>query len=725
MSILSWNCQGAGSTETVQFLRALRRKYYPDLVFLMETKQKYDYIVGLKKQLGYDHVFTVEPEGLSGGLALLWKDNFQVSVLSSDKRIIDLKVTVGSTSCYISCVYGDPVMARRQIVWDRLVNLGLRRDAAWLLVGDFNELISNDEKSGGAIRNESTFWNFRNMVQNCKLKDLRYSGNCLSWAGKREQGWVQCRLDRSFGNGDWFSLFPRSNVEYLDLWASDHRPIRVCFALERDNPVKGRFFFDKRMLSREGFEDLVRLSWNGGSGNQSCTMERIQRCRQNIMTWRKKSDMNSRDKITRLRVALEIEIAKVSPSFDLMQQLKMELAGALREEELFWRQKCREEWLKAGDRNTKYFHNCVKGRRIQNRILMLLYEMGQEHFSEGAKGNIAVEFFRDLFSSSNPVDLDSIFHGFRTRVTSGMNQSLIRSVTAEEIKKAAFDVKGSSAPGEDGLTGLFYQRFWHIIGPNLVTEIQEFFRSSVMPEGWNHTQISLLPKVANPVNMKDIRPISLCSVQYKIISKILCNRLKLFLPEIISETQGAFVSGRIISDNILIAHEMIHGLRTKTKVSEEWMAIKSDMSKAYDRVEWNFLEVLLEKMGFDRVWIRWIMACVTSVSFSVLLNGNSHGFIKPERGIRQGDPLSPFIFILCAEALVNCLQTSEEAGRLHGIKLSDSCPSVHHLLFADDSLLMCKANTEEAAELMDCIQRYGEASGQRVNYQKSSVIFGS
>lgn len=130
-------------------------------------------------------------------------------------------------------------------------------------------------------------------------------------------------------------------------------------------------------------------------------------------------------------------------------------------------------------------------------------------------------------------------------------------------------------------------------------------------------------------------------------------------------------------------------------------------------------------MGFDRVWVRWIMACVSSVSFSVLLNGNSHGHIKPERGIRQGDPLSPFLFILCAEALVSCLNSSEAAGRVHGIKLTEQCPSIHHLLFADDSLLLCKANVEEAKELLECISLYGQASGQRVNYMKSSVIFGS
>lgn len=225
--------------------------------------------------------------------------------------------------------------------------------------------------------------------------------------------------------------------------------------------------------------------------------------------------------------------------------------------------------------------------------------------------------------------------------------------------------------------------------------------------------------------MQDMRPISLCAVQYKIISKILCNRLKVGLPALVSETQGAFVSGRLISDNIIITHEMVHSLRTNERVYEEFMAIKMDMSKAYDRVEWCFLETLLERFGFDRVWVRWIMACVNSVSYSVLLNGASHGFIKPERGLRQGDPLSPFLFILCAEALMNCLNNSVASGLLHGIGNGSTGPHVHHLLFVDDSLLLGRASPAESMEIMSCLKLYGDASGQRLNLDKSSIIFGS
>lgn len=114
-------------------------------------------MLGLKKSLGYDHLLTVEPVGLSGGLAVLWKDRFQVDVVSSDKRLIDMKVKFGSCTFFLSCVYGDPIVAKRKEVWNRLVGIGLRRDEAWLLAGDFNELTSNGEKCGGAVRNESSF----------------------------------------------------------------------------------------------------------------------------------------------------------------------------------------------------------------------------------------------------------------------------------------------------------------------------------------------------------------------------------------------------------------------------------------------------------------------------------------------------------------------------------------------------------------------------------------
>lgn len=246
----------------------------------METKQKDCYMDGFKKKLGYDNMLTVEPLGLSGGLAVLWKSCFKVEILCSDKRIIDLHVEMCSLKFYLSSVYGDPVRERRQAMWERLIDIGLTRDSAWILIGEFNELLDNTEKLGVPLRNESTFWDFRNMVENCKLKVVRSTGNLFSWSGWRDNVWIQCRLDWSFGNDEWFQLFPRSNVEYMDMWPYDHRPLLLTFAYEPDDQGKGRFFFDKRMVGKPGFEEAVRRGWGNGSNSVSPSiMDRLASCR--------------------------------------------------------------------------------------------------------------------------------------------------------------------------------------------------------------------------------------------------------------------------------------------------------------------------------------------------------------------------------------------------------------------------------------------------------------
>jgi hypothetical protein len=149
------------------------------------------------------------------------------------------------------------------------------------------------------------------------------------------------------------------------------------------------------------------------------------------------------------------------------------------------------------------------------------------------------------------------------------------------------------------------------------------------------------------------------------------------------------------------------------------------MSKAYDRVEWTFLEGVMRKMGFDGCWIRMIMNCITSVSYSVLINGDSYGSILPTRGIRQGDPISPYLFILCAEALSAMMQEAERNREVTGVPIARGRIRLNHLFFADDSLLFCKANIMEWSRLRSVLGRYEQASGQRLNLEKTSILFSS
>ena len=176
--------------------------------------------------------------------------------------------------------------------------------------------------------------------------------------------------------------------------------------------------------------------------------------------------------------------------------------------------------------------------------------------------------------------------------------------------------------------------------------------------------------------MTDFRLISLCNVIYKIISKVIANRLKTILPQLISPTQSAFVPGRLITDNVLLAYETLHAMHERKKGKKGALTLKLDVSKAYDRVEWNFLRGMMVKLGFPKEWIDRVMSYVTTPSFSVRINGKAYGNIIPSRGLRQGDPLSPYLFLLCAEGFTSLLSKAEAEGRLHGVQIVEG-----HLVF--------------------------------------------
>jgi hypothetical protein len=196
----------------------------------------------------------------------------------------------------------------------------------------------------------------------------------------------------------------------------------------------------------------------------------------------------------------------------------------------------------------------------------------------------------------------------------------------------------------------------------------------------NATNIALIPKGNNPSCVTEFRPISLCNVLYKIASKVLANRLKVVLPSVISPYQSAFLPGRLITDNILAAYETLHSMHTKMWSKVGFMSIKLDMSKAYDRVEWDFLEAVISKLGFSDRWIRLIMECVHTVTYSIIVNGQAIGKITPSRGLRQGDPLSPYLFLRCAVALSSMLSRAESKGIITGVSTSKRGPRLSHLL---------------------------------------------
>jgi hypothetical protein len=198
---------------------------------------------------------------------------------------------------------------------------------------------------------------------------------------------------------------------------------------------------------------------------------------------------------------------------------------------------------------------------------------------------------------------------------------------------------------------IFYQKYWHVVGSDVTTAVLSCLNSGSLLKSINHTFITLIPKVKNPEKVTDFRPISLCNVIYKLVSKVLANRLKLILPQIVSDSQSAFVPGRLITDNVLVAFETLHHMHHNKIGREGAMAMKLDMSKAYDRVEWSYLEQIMKKMGFHQKWIGLMTECISTVSYSILVNGEPHGYIQPFQGIApRGSPITLPLFTMCRRA---------------------------------------------------------------------------
>lgn len=234
-------------------------------------------------------------------------------------------------------------------------------------------------------------------------------------------------------------------------------------------------------------------------------------------------------------------------------------------------------------------------------------------------------------------------------------------------------------------------------------------------------QLALAPKKSKPEYMGDLRPIALCNVLYKIVSKVLANHLKLLLSTIISEAQCAFLPRRLIRDNIMLAFEVQHFFKHKTQGKEGWAALNIDMSKAYDKIEWLFLKAVMSRLGLSNKWITLIWECISTVSYHIIKEGSEIGPIMPQRGLRHGNPLSPYLFILVTESLSSMIRKQGVLNSIHGITIVKGAPRITHLMFVDDCSLYFKENIFENQVIKVIMSKYVAASGQVINLTKSSL----
>lgn len=476
-------------------------------------------------------------------------------------------------------------------------------------------------------------------------------------------------------------------------------------------------------MEHENCAKEVQKGWGEDFWNDDFC-DRVKNCGSHLNLWGFDTFGNVSRKIREIKDRLKILQTAFQSETNIREQknLETQLEELLKLEEIKWYQRAKTFWIKDGDRNTSFFHRKASQRKERNTIEKLKKKNGDWTTNDKDVNGVLKEFFMDLFTTEGPADTRRITDLIEPRVTGDMNDMLTKPYTVNEIKKALKQMHPTKSPGPDGMPPLFFQSFWNIVGTSFVSTCLHILNNDGDPTPLNHTFIVLIPKTKRPTKPSEFRPISLCNVICRVISKVIANRLKSLLNLVISPNQSAFIPNRLITDNAMIAFETFHYMRKKKTGKKGFLALKLDMSKAYDRVEWIFLEKMCRKLGFCEKWINLVMKCVTTVSYSILVNGKKTESFTPSRGLRQGDPISPYLFLICAEGFSTLINKAEQEGNLTGIRIARTAPQVSHLFFADDSVLFFRATQAELDKVKEIIASYEAASGQRVNLVKSELL---
>ena len=388
---------------------------------------------------------------------------------------------------------------------------------------------------------------------------------------------------------------------------------------------------------------------------------------------------------------------------------------------MFLQQKSKEKWLKEGDRPTRLFYASMKKRQYQNHIVSLKVDDGTVEGREQVEEHL-LEFFGDKMGKTASIDMEIdplvVEEGNVLKIEQQI--PLIQPITDEEIWKALNSIDSNKSPGIDGYSSHFFKKAWNIVGEDVKRGIRSFFTGDDIPVEFSKAVLTLLPKIEQPSAAGDYRPISCCPVLYKMVTKIMSNRLGEVLPWLISSNQSAFVKGRNIAHNILLAHELLSRYNDKGYIPS--CMIKIDIQKAFDSLSWEFMFSWLKALKIPGKFIEWIRKCVESTTYCFSLNGSYTRSFQGRSGVKQGDPISPLLFVIGMEYLSR--QLSREIKRRR-IEYHQRCKKagVHSLMFADDLLIFCRASQQSMEGVRDVLKDFKRVTGLQINERKSEIFF--
>lgn len=381
--------------------------------------------------------------------------------------------------------------------------------------------------------------------------------------------------------------------------------------------------------------------------------------------------------------------------------------------------KSRALWLKQGDRNTKFFHKFASARRTRNSIWRMEDSSGTPLYSQADISAAATSFFSAQYKRQQNDIYDMLWavNHLPIMFDDAANEDFLRPISEGELTNIIKGFKKDKSPGPDGIPVEFYSHFYDLLKNDLLNMVNATCQSGSINSALSATFIALIPKKVKSSSFGDYRPIALCNALYKIISKLIAERMKKTLCSFITHQQHAFLKDRLILDAVALAQEGLYSISSR---NIDAAALKIDLTKAFDCVSWSFLRVLLAKIGLSPRACSWIMACVESVHYSVIINGIPTTFFQAERGLRQGCPLSPLLFILVMNSLSTHINHAVAQGRCKPVKICKDI-SLTHNFFVDDILIFAMLCKSSWACLYVIFQKFRAATGLMINNEKTKL----